>query len=1809
MAMVGEAFPSTSIEVLLDRIVSADVLRLIKGKKLEAVLLNKLKPTLMSVKAVLDDAENKQIANPNVKSWTDELKDAVYDAEDLLDEISTEARRNKIESEYPTTHMKQVSCFFYSLNPFKDGAQSKLEEILGRLDNLLNQKQILGLKENSKGEKAFQRTPATSLVDESDVCGRDDEKEEIMKLLDPQNLPNQIDVIPIVGMGGLGKTTLAQLIYNDPRVDKWFHPKAWVCVSEEFDALKLTKTILEETKYSCDGNQNLNQLQLKLKEQLLGKKYLIILDDVWNENYAVWEQLSIPFKFGAQNSKIIVTTRNESVADIMRTIPTYHLKTLSNDDCWTLFAKHAFVGTTPSTHTDLKAIGEAIVKRCNGLPLAAKTLGGLLRWKLDADEWNKILHSKFWDIPNTASNILPVLTLSYHYLPSHLKRCFAYCSIFPKDYEFEKEELIQLWMAEGLLQLSKDNRDPEELGNEYFKDLRLRSFFQQSKGKKSCFVMHDLISDLAKSVTGEFICRLEGSGGSCVITEKTRHLSNVQEQYDVRQKFQSLPKAKCLRAFLNTCHFKTENVVNARDAKDAKLKDKVNLEELKLTWDEYDDIDGDSKHDREVLEQLEPNTNLKHLVIGSYKGTRFPEWVGHFSFSNMVSLELQDCKFCISLPPLGQLSSLKSLSISGFREVVIVGEEFYSNRQASTKPFGSLEILVFEEMAGWEEWLCRSDEVFSLLQELHIRGCPKLIKSIPKHLPSLKKLVIANCEKLECFLPRTPSICELQLKKCNALQLEPLPCGLRELEIGGSNMNDSMLEQMLQHFTHLDKLTIPGCSNIKSLPEDGVSITLKKLRIKQCEAFDHSKIYLYTSLESLEMEDAKCGQLESFPLGSFPILKHVDICKCEDLKFISAALEGSHHKHLTCLNSLKIWFCENLISFQIEDGLAVTNLTRLILFHCPSLKSLPEQMHSVFPSLELLVINHCLEIERLPKEGLPSKLKDITIGDCDVLIESLIREREWSLHTLPSLTFLQIGYSQAGMECFPDEHLLPSSLETLSICGLSYLKSLEYKGFQHLTSLSELLIQGCPELQYMPPNMLPPSLSRLCIRDCPLLEERCEKEKGKDWANISHIPVIEIGGEVMINVLMHDLLMKSSLRVLSLAGYVNIKELPKEISNLKHLRNLNLSKTSITRLPNSLCTLYNLQALTLHGCSGLVELPRDMGRLINMLYLDIRGAKLTRMPEWMGKLKDIRILTDFVIGDQTGSGINELGKLKHLRGRLAISRLKNVVYARDAKDANLKEKVNLKELKLKWGEYDDIDGDSKHDREVLEQLEPNTNLKHLVIESYKGTRFPEWVGHFFFSNMVSLELQDCKFCISLPPLGQLSSLKSLSIFGFSEVVMVGEEFYSNGQASTKPFGSLEILVFEEMAGWEEWLCRNDEVFSLLQELRIKGCPKLIKSIPKHLPSLKKLGIANCEKLECFLPRTPSICELQLKKCNALQLEPLPCGLRELEIGGSNMNDSILEQMLQHCTHLDKLTISGCSNIKSLPEDGVSITLKKLRIEQCKAFDHSKIFLYTSLESLEIKYTKCGQLESFLLGSFPILKHVDISRCEELKFISATLEGSHHQHLTCLNSLEIWWCQNLSSLQIEDGLSVTNLTRLWLSKCTVFPSLEALRIYGCPEIERVPKEGLPFKLKAFTIGSSDKLIGSLIRKREWSLYTLPSLTYLLIGGSEVEMECFPDEHLLPSSLETLWLSQLPNLKSLEYKGFQHLTSLSRLLIDSCPKLQSMPPNMLPPSLSRLCISNCPLLEERCEKEKGKDWANISHIPVIEIGGEVMMKKGQ
>jgi hypothetical protein len=171
--------------------------------------------------------------------------------------------------------------------------------------------------------------------------------------------------------------------------------------------------------------------------------------------------------------------------------------------------------------SELEAVGRQIVEKCKGLPLAIKAIGALLWSKLDVDEWNKVLRSELWDLPIEEIGIIPALGLSYKYLPSHLKRCFAYCSIFPKDYAFEKDKLVLLWMAEGLLPQPK-NKTMEEVGDDYFLTLVSRSLFQQSNRNE--YIMHDLVSDLAKFISKQFALSLADDCPPEIVSN-TRHLS------------------------------------------------------------------------------------------------------------------------------------------------------------------------------------------------------------------------------------------------------------------------------------------------------------------------------------------------------------------------------------------------------------------------------------------------------------------------------------------------------------------------------------------------------------------------------------------------------------------------------------------------------------------------------------------------------------------------------------------------------------------------------------------------------------------------------------------------------------------------------------------------------------------------------------------------------------------------------------------------------------------------------------------------------------------------------------------------------------------------------------------------------------------------------------------------------------------------------------------------------------------------------------------------------------------------------------
>ncbi|KAL0379858.1 UNVERIFIED_CONTAM: putative disease resistance protein RGA4 [Sesamum angustifolium] len=215
-----------------------------------------------------------------------------------------------------------------------------------------------------------------------------------------------VSIIPIVGMGGIGKTTLAQLIYNDELMTAEFDLKAWVCVSEEFDVFTITKTIFHAVTQTSPESKDLNLLQERLKETFSMNKFLLILDDVWNEDYDKWEAFLRPFLVGLPGSKVLVTTRNANIAAMVGSVPSYYVNLLADNDCLSLLAQHALGKSNFDEHPNFKKIGEALVRKCRGLPLAAKALGGLLRSKESPEEWKDVLYSKIWNLPRE-NNILP----------------------------------------------------------------------------------------------------------------------------------------------------------------------------------------------------------------------------------------------------------------------------------------------------------------------------------------------------------------------------------------------------------------------------------------------------------------------------------------------------------------------------------------------------------------------------------------------------------------------------------------------------------------------------------------------------------------------------------------------------------------------------------------------------------------------------------------------------------------------------------------------------------------------------------------------------------------------------------------------------------------------------------------------------------------------------------------------------------------------------------------------------------------------------------------------------------------------------------------------------------------------------------------------------------------------------------------------------------------------------------------------------------------------------------------------------------
>ncbi|KAI5559479.1 hypothetical protein BDE02_17G113100 [Populus trichocarpa] len=491
--------------------------------------LEHLERTFITAQAVLQDAEVKQWKDQAIKVWLRHLKDAAYDVDDLLDEFAIEAQWHQQRRDLKN---RLISFFSINHNPlvFRRRMAHKLKNVREKLDAIADEKNKLNLtpRVEDLAADSYDGRLTSSLVNESEICGRGKEKEELVNVL----LSNEDD-LPIYatwGMGGLGKTTLAQLVYNEERVRQQFGLRIWVCVSTDFDVKRLTRAIIESIDGASCDLQELDPLQRCLQEKLNGKKFLLVLDDVWDDYGDRWSKLKEVLRSGAKGSAVIITTRNEMVARRMATAFVQHMERLSEEDSWDLFQQLAIGMRRKEEWGQLEDIGVSIVKKCGGVPLAIKALGNLMRLKEREDQWIAVKENEIWDLREEASEILPALRLSYTNLSPHVKQCFAFCAIFPKDEVMRREELIALWMANDFISCSGE-MDLHFMGIEIFNELVGRSFLQEVEddgfGNITC-KMHDLMHDLAQSIAAQECYTTEGDG-ELEIHKTARHVAFYNE--------------------------------------------------------------------------------------------------------------------------------------------------------------------------------------------------------------------------------------------------------------------------------------------------------------------------------------------------------------------------------------------------------------------------------------------------------------------------------------------------------------------------------------------------------------------------------------------------------------------------------------------------------------------------------------------------------------------------------------------------------------------------------------------------------------------------------------------------------------------------------------------------------------------------------------------------------------------------------------------------------------------------------------------------------------------------------------------------------------------------------------------------------------------------------------------------------------------------------------------------------------------------------------------------------------------------------
>ncbi|XP_060671005.1 disease resistance protein RGA2 [Ziziphus jujuba] len=936
----------------------------------------------------------------------------------------------------------------------------------------------------------------TPTVREEDVVGRDDDKMKIIKLLFEMETEKNIGIIPIVGVGGLGKTTLAQQVIKDSKVKDHFEPIMWVDVPKVFHVESVVKEIINP---GVKDERKMHQLQNDLEEKIKGKQYLLVLDDVWGiENREKWLELETLLRDGASGSRIIVTTRDEKIAHIINGPEglAHFLGTLDEEKSWSLFKKLAFMQGQEPNDRNLVDIGKEIMNKCGGIPLVIRTIASML-YSINHEKWSSFKEKELSMVSAYYENVIPILKLSYDHLPAQLKHCFGYCSLFPKNYVFSVGRLINLWMSQGFIKLSNDhNQCFEDMGYQYFQDLLYRSFFEvveidDDSSKVTECKMHDCMHDLATSVIGTKGLILSPKDEK--IDKRTRHVS-LCFTLEPLQVQALLVNAKKIRTIFYGGYYETGML--EKSILKCKFLRTLNLQRSRLKI--IPDVIGKLKHlryldlSRNFMKAL-PNSitrlqNLQTLNVSYCENLQeIPSGITKMFNLRHLHIESDSDNTLHGMPGgLDQLTNLQRLSLlpQGSLRKQQNNESFFLHHISNLK---TLDMIDIDDLQHLPDGL----KSFTCLQKLRISRCSKLESLSPglNHLTSLQRLEIRFCDNLEMSNGGSDATIPWQrFQSLSVLSLYGLPklvalpeglqqlTTLQEIEI----FKCKNLEFLLEYVINLKKLSVVYCPKLKSLPE-GIG-SLETLEIRRCDPIllercrDDIGDYwpLICNINQLilspveEEEEHSRGEKvilfeESIPTNSESFFDHLS--KLKDLTF--SRIEDLQH---------------------LPDGLKrLTSLEYLMIEDCSKLQSLSPGLYHL-TSLKQLYIFDCEEVEMMPNDD----------GSDAIMWQHLQSLSVLTLWGLPKLVALPQGLQQ---------------LTTLQQINISECENLEavLENISNLKSLKKLVIENCPKLKSLPEGIdCLTSLETLIIERCPILLERCREDKGDYWPKISHIKQLEL---------------------------------------------------------------------------------------------------------------------------------------------------------------------------------------------------------------------------------------------------------------------------------------------------------------------------------------------------------------------------------------------------------------------------------------------------------------------------------------------------------------------------------------------------------------------------------------------------------------------------------------------------------------------------------------------------------------------------